>query len=92
MPRLPLQASADLQQELRRISIPTRLAKSSVLFTQGDRAKGVYLVESGSVALTLKLYRGGSNRSPPHSGQRLPTRLACSYERYCLQSHGNSFL
>jgi CRP-like cAMP-binding protein len=59
MARLPLQASVDLQQELRRISIPTHLAKSSVLFTQGDRAKGVYLIESGSVALTLKLYRGG---------------------------------
>ena len=59
MARLPLQASTDLQQELRRISIPTRLAKSSLLFTQGDRAKGVYLVESGSVALSLKLYRGG---------------------------------
>lgn len=58
MARLPLQASADLQQELRKISIPLRLTKSSLLFEQGERPKGVYLVENGSVALMLKLVRG----------------------------------
>jgi CRP-like cAMP-binding protein len=58
MARLPLQASADLQQELRKISIPLRLTKSSLLFEQGERPKGVYLVESGSIALLLKLVRG----------------------------------
>ena len=58
MARLPLQASADLQQKLRKISIPVRLTKSSLLFKQGEKPKGVYLVESGSIALMLKLVRG----------------------------------
>lgn len=58
MARLPLQASADLQQKLRKISIPVRLTKSSLLFKQGEKPKGVYLVESGSIALMLKLARG----------------------------------
>ena len=58
MARLPLKASADLQQELRKISIPLRLTKSSLLFEQGERPIGVYLVESGSIALLLKLVRG----------------------------------
>ncbi len=58
MARLPLQASADLQQELRKISMPVRLTESSLLFEQGEKPKGVFLVEKGSVALTLKLARG----------------------------------
>lgn len=58
MTRLPLQASPDLQQELRKISLPVRLTKSSLLFEQGEKPKGVYLVESGSIALMLKLVRG----------------------------------
>jgi CRP-like cAMP-binding protein len=58
MPRLPLQASADLQQELRKISEPVRLPKSSMLFEQGESSRGVYLVENGLIALMLKLARG----------------------------------
>ncbi len=58
MARLPLQASDELQKELRKISITERLTSSSLLFAQGDPAKGVYLVESGSVGLMLDLRRG----------------------------------
>ena len=60
MVRLPLQASADLQQEIRKISRPARITKSSLLFTQGDRATGAFLVERGSVSLTLKANPGRS--------------------------------
>jgi CRP-like cAMP-binding protein len=58
MARLPLQASADLKRELRKFSTPLHLLKSSLLFEQDEEPKGVYLVESGSVALMLKLPRG----------------------------------
>lgn len=59
MSRLPLQASVALQQALRKISVPMRIARSSLLFAQGDRAKGIYLIETGSVGLSLKIHRSG---------------------------------
>ncbi len=54
MARLPLLASIDLQQKLREISTPKDVTKSSLLFAQGERGKGAFLVESGSVSLLLK--------------------------------------
>ena len=57
MDRLPLQASPDLQQQLREISIPERFAKSSLLFALGDEAKGAFLIESGTVSLSLRISR-----------------------------------
>jgi len=60
MNHLPLQASDELQKKLRKISKPLRLAKSSVLFEQGEMSRGVFLIESGSVALMLKRASGGT--------------------------------
>lgn len=57
MDRLPLQASLELQQLLHEISLPQRVGKSSLLFTMGDESKGAYLIESGTVSLSLKTSR-----------------------------------
>jgi CRP-like cAMP-binding protein len=55
MLHIPLQASATLQEVLRKISTPSHFTKSSLLFSQGEQARGVFLVEAGPVGLLLKL-------------------------------------
>ena len=50
-------APGDLQKALRSVSKSCKLSATPVIFHQGDPAKGVYLVESGSVKLSLESER-----------------------------------
>lgn len=59
MGRLPLQASNDLQDALRNIATVQQFSAGTSLFTQGEHAKGIFLIESGSVVLMLCHHRTG---------------------------------
>lgn len=54
MSSLPLQAPTDLQKALRTVAKSVSATRSPVLFRQGEAARGVFLVESGSVRLSLE--------------------------------------
>lgn len=54
MSSLPLQAPTSLQKALRMIAKTVSATKSPVVFRQGEAPRGVFLVESGSVRLSLR--------------------------------------
>ncbi len=52
--RQPFRAPRTLQDAIGKIGAPRAVKSDSVLFKQGDPVKGVFLVESGRIALTLR--------------------------------------
>jgi CRP-like cAMP-binding protein len=49
----PYTADAELLASLRQMADAVPAAKGAVLFRQGDPARGIYVVESGKIALTM---------------------------------------
>ena len=54
MRTLPLQAPGELQDALRTTSKTIRTTATPVIFRQGEAARGVFLVEKGTVKLSIR--------------------------------------
>ncbi|HXZ79860.1 MAG TPA: Crp/Fnr family transcriptional regulator [Terriglobales bacterium] len=75
----PLEANSGLLQELQKRSTPLPKTKGSVLFYQGQRADGIYLISTGQAQLSFVSAQGkvlGSRVAGPNTVLGLPAIIS----------------